>query len=86
MGSFLGSNLGYEYYKGYRGATLPDVRVPKRYFASRIEGGLEASGKHPKLLLGKRYDCVFGINSEAYTSGFNLEISPMVFGHRLALF
>jgi sulfate adenylyltransferase len=69
---------GYNSYFRYRESTLPDVRVPKRYFASRIEGGPEVSGKHPKLLLGKRYNCVFGINSEAYTNGFSLEISPEV--------
>jgi len=54
----------------------PEVRVPKRYFVTRIEGGPEVSAKPPKLKVGKRYDCIFGIKAEADESGIAIEIPP----------
>jgi CHAT domain len=54
----------------------PQVGPPKRYFATRIEGGPEAKGTSPQLLVGKKYDCVFGVKAEADPRGIAVEIPP----------
>lgn len=53
-----------------------EAKPPQRYFATRIEGGPEAAGTSPQLLVGKRYDCVFGVKAEADPRGIAAAIPP----------
>lgn len=55
---------------------LQETKPPLRHFASRIEGGPEARGTNPQLLVGKKYDCVFGVKAEADPRGIAAEIPP----------
>jgi len=51
-------------------------RLPQRFFATQIIGGPEATGPSPKLLVGKKYECVFSIKANAYSKGVAVEIPP----------
>jgi hypothetical protein len=53
------------------------ISLPKRYFTTRIEGGPEAAGQCPLLLMGKEYRCIFGIKTEVDSMfGLSAEIPP----------
>jgi CHAT domain-containing protein len=56
----------------------PEEKPPQRYFTSSIEGGPEASGPNPQLVLGKKYNCVFGVKAEADRGGKGAVIPPEV--------
>ena len=42
---------------------------PRRYFATRLEGGPETAEPAPRLLVGKEYRCVFGLRAEPDPTG-----------------
>lgn len=53
------------------------ISLPKRYFTTRVEGGPEASGQNPLLLIGREYRCIFGIKAEVDSRfGLMVEIPP----------
>ena len=50
------------------------AKPPKRYFTSHLEGGPEAAGSNPQLIIGKSYKCVFGLKAEPDPKGVAEEI------------